>query len=98
MTQREVITKKKLYLEWRNDKLNNSGLELKTLLRGVPRDLMKRVYNRYKLDYELFNYDFNATLKIADHDPLTEMEEETAKRVMADEIGYGLNPFADLKI
>ena len=36
----------------------------------VPRSTLLRVYEAYKLDFELFDYDFNEVLTLAGYEPL----------------------------
>ena len=44
--------------------------ELADYYSSVPRSLLLRVYERYKLDYEMFGYDINTALGLGGHDPL----------------------------
>ena len=44
--------------------------ELADYYSSVPRSLLVRVYERYKLDYEMFGYDINTALGLGGHDPL----------------------------
>jgi hypothetical protein len=37
----------------------------------VPRPLLLRVYEAYRPDFELFDYDFNHVLRLAGYRPLT---------------------------
>ena len=60
-------------LMWENkisvsEKMNLLRVEYSKL----PRKLLKRVYRNYRLDYELFGYDFNRVLFMANQRPLEE--------------------------
>ena len=70
---------------WVNGKLMKSGKYkiseqyqknaiLRELYRTVPRSVLIEVYYKYKLDYEMFGYDFNDVLKLAGHQSLSNME------------------------
>ena len=39
----------------------------------VPRDTLIRVYEAYKLDFELFDYDFNQVLELAGYEPIPKL-------------------------
>ena len=43
---------------------------MKSFYSKVPRDTLLRIYKAYKLDYELFDYDFNQVLTLAGYDPI----------------------------
>ena len=43
---------------------------MKSFYSKVPRETLLRVYQAYKLDYELFDYDFNQVLELAGYDPI----------------------------
>ena len=43
---------------------------MKSFYSKVPRDTLLRIYQAYKLDYELFDYDFNQVLLLAGYDPI----------------------------
>ena len=45
------------------------------LLSSVPRELLLRVYSKYKIDYEMFGYSINTALAIGGHDLLKDNEE-----------------------
>jgi len=45
-------------------------MKLKSFYSGVPRELLIRVYEAYKMDFLLFDYDFNEVLKLASYDPI----------------------------
>jgi hypothetical protein len=44
--------------------------DMKAFYTKVPRDTLIRVYEAYKLDFELFDYDFNQVLELAGYKPL----------------------------
>ena len=54
---------------------NEKEKQLAKLYRTVPRSTLISVYRKYKLDYELFGYDFNTVLKLAGYQKLTKKEE-----------------------
>ena len=39
----------------------------------VPRDTLIRVYEAYKLDFQLFDYDFNQVLELAGYEPIPKL-------------------------
>ena len=45
--------------------------KMRSFYKSVPRDLLVRVHEAYKLDFELFGYDFNEVLTLAGYEPLT---------------------------
>lgn len=44
--------------------------KMKSFYAKVPRELLLRVYQAFKLDFELFDYDFNEVLILGGHQPL----------------------------
>ena len=44
--------------------------KMKSFYSKVPRKTLLRVYEAYKLDFELFDYDFNEVLTLAGYDPI----------------------------
>ena len=44
--------------------------KMKSFYSKVPRPTLMRVYQAYKLDFELFDYDFNQVLILAGYDPI----------------------------
>jgi len=44
--------------------------KMKSFYSKVPRSTLIRVYEAYKLDFELFDYDFNQVLTLAGYEPL----------------------------
>ena len=48
--------------------------KLRKLYRTVKRSTLIAVFAKYKMDYELFGFDFNYVLKLAGYAPLTEQE------------------------
>ena len=51
--------------------------KLRKMYKNVPRQTFLAVFAKYKLDYEMFGFDFDHVLKLAGHDPLT-IEEKNA--------------------
>ena len=47
--------------------------KMKSFYSKVPRETLMRIYNAYKLDFELFDYDFNQVLLLAGYDPLPKL-------------------------
>jgi len=45
-------------------------IKMKSFYSKVPRSTLLRVYEAYKLDFELFDYDFNQVLVLAGYEPL----------------------------
>ena len=45
-------------------------VKMKSFYSKVPRSTLLRVYEAYKLDFELFDYDFNQVLILAGYEPL----------------------------
>ena len=45
--------------------------ELKDFFSSIPRSLLLRVFLRYRLDYEMFGYDINDSLKLGGHKTLS---------------------------
>ena len=43
---------------------------MKSFYSKVPRETLIRIYEAYKLDFELFDYDFNQVLDLAGYEPL----------------------------
>ena len=46
---------------------------MKSFYSKVPRETLMRIYHAYKLDFELFDYDFNQVLLLAGYDPLPKL-------------------------
>ena len=44
--------------------------DMKSFYSKVPRETLLRVYEAYKLDFELFDYDFNQVLTLAGYNPI----------------------------
>lgn len=59
-------------IPWENKSKSSkkSKGELADYYSSVPRSLLVRVYERYRLDYEMFGYDINSALVLGGHDPL----------------------------
>ena len=53
---------------------NNKEDTLAELYSTVPRSTFIEVYKKYWFDYEMFGYDFNQVLQLADYKGLTELE------------------------
>lgn len=47
--------------------------KMKSFYSKVPRETLMRIYHAYKLDFELFDYDFNQVLLLAGYDPLPKL-------------------------
>lgn len=62
-------------LTWKNKKMSNETYNYKAILQTVPRSILVKVYQRIKLDYELFDYDFNKVLELGNYDKLN-LEED----------------------
>jgi len=59
-------------IPWENkSKSQTKQDELKDFYSNVPRSLLLRIYERYRLDYDMFGYDINTSLKLGGHDPLS---------------------------
>ena len=54
---------------------NEKEKQLAKLYRTVPRSTLISIYRKYKFDYELFGYDFNNVLKLAEYQKLTKKEQ-----------------------
>jgi len=63
-------------IPWENRQklLTKRQQQLSELYTGVDRKLLIKVYRAYKLDYEMFGYDFNDVLKMAGQPPLNSYE------------------------
>jgi len=48
--------------------------KLSNILLTIPRSLLVDIYHEYQPDFELFQYDFDDTLKLASQEPLTKEE------------------------
>ena len=59
------------YLTEEKDLEKNHLEKLKSAYSKVRRTTLIRVYEAYKLDYELFGYDFNQVLMLAGYEPLS---------------------------
>ena len=55
---------------------------MKSFYSKVPRSTLIRVYEAYKLDFELFDYDFNQVLKLAGYEPLPTIQAQYDKRIL----------------
>ena len=44
--------------------------KMKSFYSKVPRSTLLRVYDAYKLDFQLFDYDFNEVLSLAGYEPI----------------------------
>ena len=47
--------------------------ELSDFYSSVPRSLLLRVFQRYRLDYEMFGYSINTALRLGGHDPIPDI-------------------------
>ena len=47
--------------------------ELADFYSSVPRSLLVRVFQRYRLDYEMFGYNINNALILGGHDPIADI-------------------------
>ena len=56
--------------------VNEHREKMKSYYKTVPRQLLVRVYQAYKLDFQLFQYDFNDVLKLAGYQPLSSIESD----------------------
>ena len=50
--------------------------ELMDFYSSIPRSMLLRVFLRYRLDYEMFGYDINTSLKLGGHKLASENELE----------------------
>ena len=57
------------------DHHNDKDKHLAELYSTVSRSTLIGVYEKYKVDYELFGFDFNKVLQLAGYEKLTKIEE-----------------------
>ena len=60
-------------IPWENKSTSKQkSEELADFYSSVPRSLLLRVYQRYRLDYEMFGYNINTALTLGGHQPLAD--------------------------
>ena len=61
---------------WKNKKMSlNKNTHFEMLIKSVPRKILVKTYQTMKLDYELFDYNFNHILEIANYSVLLPEED-----------------------
>ena len=61
---------------WKNKKMSfNKSTHFEMLIKSVPREILVKTYQTMKLDYELFDYNFNHILNIANYSVLLPEED-----------------------
>ena len=60
-------------IPWENKSRDKNRAELSDYFSSVSRQLLLRVYERYRLDYEMFGYDINSALALGGHDPISKI-------------------------
>ena len=61
---------------WKNKKMSSKkSTHFVMLIKSVPREILVKTYQTIKLDYELFDYNFNNVLKIANYSELSPEED-----------------------
>ena len=62
-------------ISWKNKKMSNQREIFESLIKSVPRLILVKAYQKLKMDYEIFHYDFNNILKLANYRELTPEED-----------------------